>query len=412
MNIANSAAARSREFMPFSNFEREEVAAAREIYRRLPRQMLVTNSLSLGLHAEAKTTGVRNRYIQVNHPNLTKMMVFDVDNPIDLYDWKHLDIPLPNILVINPKNRHAHMIYLLSDSDYVCRSAKGRLRDILAYQAVYSEICRRLNADPRYVQKIMKNPFHNSWQTRVLHEDTYTFEDFYRQLDTVPGPDRTSSLGNASSPQSLLKQEEGRNCTVFEQTRFYAYAAIKNHDYCNTEEKAESFYNDILRYAATLNDGFQQPLGSREIQSTVKSIVSWTIRHFGTDASSPNSTKEKKFEKKDIWGDSSRRNSLKTRQNSKNSALKKAAMLRSQGKKIEEIAALLKKSRRTIEYYLAEYKKFINKEKEHPQTRKTINSIRQLLWQRLNVQFVISDIKGISQTMGMLLFFELIDRLE
>ncbi len=374
--------------------------------------MLVTNSLNLGLHAEAKTTGVRRRYIQVNHPNLTKMMVFDVDNPVDLYDWKHLDLPVPNILVINPKNHHAHMIYLLSDTDYVCRSAKGRLKDILAYQAVYSEICKRLNADPRYVQKIMKNPFHNSWQTRVLHEDTYTFEDFYRQLDTLPAPDRTgNSPKNAWSPQSLLKQEEGRNCTVFEQTRFYAYAAIKNHDYCNTEEKAKSFYNDILRYAATLNDGFQQPLAQKEIQSTVKSIVNWTIRHFRTDASSPN-LKEKKFEKKDIWGDSSRKNSLKTRQNSRNSALKKAALLRSQGKKIEEIAVLLKKSRRTIEYYLAEYNKFIKTNKNNPQAKKTINSIRQLLWQWLNVQFVISDMSGMSQTMGMLQLFNLFDRLE
>ena len=75
-----------------------------EFYKRLPRTMLVTNNLNLGLHLEAKTIGVRNRYIQINHQNLTKMMVFDVDNPITLYDWKYLDIPTPNNINTHTNN--------------------------------------------------------------------------------------------------------------------------------------------------------------------------------------------------------------------------------------------------------------------------------------------------------------------
>lgn len=368
-------------YVPFSNFERSEPETAKEIYKRLPRQMLVTNNLSLGLHSEEKTLGVRNRYIQINHQNLTKMMVFDVDNPISLYDWKYLDIPVPNLIIINPKNQHCHMVYLLDYSNFICRSQNGRLKDILIYQAIYNELCTRLNADPRYVQKIMKNPFHNSWNTQVLHDDTYTFEDFAKYVDFKSIKSFEGSV--ARSEESFMREQEGRNCTVFERTRFYAYAVLKSFNFGFSSEDSQNFYNAVFNYAEDINQEFESPLGIREIRATVKSIVNWTLMHFG------NASEKKEFEKKDIWGDKSRANSIKTRSATKQKNIEKAVALKAEGKTVSEISQELGRSERMVEYYLEEYKKYLQ---EHPEVKEELQEIRETLIWWGSLQFVISDI--------------------
>lgn len=368
-------------YVPFSNFERSEPETAKEIYKRLPRQMLVTNNLSLGLHSEEKTLGVRNRYIQINHQNLTKMMVFDVDNPISLYDWKYLDIPVPNLIIINPKNQHCHMVYLLDYSNFICRSENGRLKDILIYQAIYNELCTRLNADPRYVQKIMKNPFHNSWNTQVLHDDTYTFEDFAKYVDFKSIKSFEGSV--ARSEESFMREQEGRNCTVFERTRFYAYAVLKSFNFGFSSEDSQNFYNAVFNYAEDINQEFESPLGIREIRATVKSIVNWTLMHFG------NASEKKEFEKKDIWGDKSRANSIKTRSATKQKNIEKAVALKAEGKTVSEISQELGRSERMVEYYLEEYKKYLQ---EHPEVKEELQEIRETLIWWGSLQFVISDI--------------------
>ena len=370
------------EWVPFSDFERENPDSAKELYKRLPRQMLVSNDLKYGLQAEAKTTGVRRRYIQFNHSNVTKLMVFDVDNPVSLYDWKYLDVPRPNILVINPKNNHAHFIYLLNEENFVCRTENGKLKNILIYESIYSQLCRLLNADHRFVQKIMKNPFYNGWNTQVLHEDTYTFEDFAKYVDIKAL--KNFSGGQAyRTDESWSRESEGRNCTVFERTRFYAYAVLRSFNNGATNEDCRNFYNAVKTYAQNINKTFDDVLSEREIAATVKSIANWTLMHFGA-------TSEKKdFEKKDIWGDKSREKSLETRRNKKEENIRRAVELKLLGKSVEEIMAELKRSRRMVEYYLSEYKKMAE---ENPKTKENARALLEFLTQGCFVQFVISDI--------------------
>ncbi|MCQ2584510.1 MAG: replication initiation protein [Treponema sp.] len=373
-------------WVPFSNFERENPDAAREIYKRLPREMLVSNDLKYGVHTEAKTTGVRRRYIQINHSNVTKLMVFDVDNPISFYDWKYLDVPLPNILVINPQNNHAHLIYFLDDENFVCRTENGKLKNILLYESIYSQLCKLLNADSRYVQKIMKNPFYNGWNTEVLHEDTYTFEDFAKFVD-VNALKNSSDNQKSRTAKSWLREGEGRNCTVFERTRFYAYAVLRSFNNGATEQDGQNFYDAVLKYAENINAGFSEILGEREIAATVRSIVNWTLLHFGAQA------EKKDFEKKDIWGEKAREKSLETRSSRKEQNITKAVELRMEGKSIEEIMKILGRSRRTIEYYFAEYREMVQ---ENPETAKIVQSLVEFLSQGFFMQFVISDIGAFS----------------
>lgn len=370
-----------------SDFERLNPDSAKEIYKRLPREMLVSNDLKYGLHTEAKTTGVRRRYIQVNHANVTKLMVFDVDNPISLYDWKYLDVPVPNILVINPQNNHAHLIYLLAEDDFVCRTENGKLKNILLYETIYAQLCSLLNADPRYVQKIMKNPFYNGWNTQVIHDESYTFKDFLKYVDSK-NLDRASEGQKNRSAESWIRESEGRNCTIFERTRLYAYAVLKTFNNGATSDDAMNFYNAVNAYAVSLNENFTEPLREREIASTVKSIVNWTLLHFGA------AVEKVEFEKKDIWGEKSREKSLQTRHNVKEKNITKAVQLKLEGKSVEEICHELKRSRRMVEYYLAEYKKTADQMLE---SKKTVQELIKFLRSMIFMQFVISDIGGLQR---------------
>lgn len=379
-NLANHIL--QNQWAPFSDFERENSDAAKEIYKRLPREMLVSNNLKYGVHTEAKTTGVRRRYIQINHANVTKLMVFDVDNPISFYDWKYLDVPLPNILVINPENNHAHLIYLLHEDNFVCRTENGKLKNILIYESIYSQLCKLLNADHRYVQKIMKNPFYNGWNTEVLTEEPYTFQDFFKYIDSK-NLEKASAGQKNRTAQSWIRESEGRNCSIFERTRLYAYAVLKTYNNGATSEDALNFYNAVNQYATTLNDGFSEPLSEREIAATVKSIVNWTLMYMGGAA------EKKEFEKKDIWGEKSREKSLKTRNLRKEENIKKAVSLKLQGKTIEEISKELNRSIRMVEYYLAEFKKSAESQ---PEEQKSLQEVVKILKSWNFMQFVISDI--------------------
>ena len=206
-------------------------------------------------------------------------------------------------------------------------------------------------------------------------------EDFAKYVDFKSIKSFEGSV--ARSEESFMREQEGRNCTVFERTRFYAYAVLKSFNFGFSSEDSQNFYNAVFNYAEDINQEFESPLGIREIRATVKSIVNWTLMHFG------NASEKKEFEKKDIGGDKSRANSIKTRSATKQKNIEKAVALKAEGKTVSEISQELGRSERMVEYYLEEYKKYLQ---EHPEVKEELQEIRETLIWWGSLQFVISDI--------------------
>jgi hypothetical protein len=73
---------------------------------------------------------------------------------------------------------------------------------------------------------------------------------------------------------------EGRNTALFDSLRFYAYSIIfkyqKNDDFCG-------FMSALEEEAENINDSFEDQLGFKEINHTIRSISSWVWGTFDSD---------------------------------------------------------------------------------------------------------------------------------
>ena len=73
---------------------------------------------------------------------------------------------------------------------------------------------------------------------------------------------------------------EGRNTALFDSLRFYAYSIIfkyqKNDDFCG-------FISALEEEAEHINDSFEDQLGFKEINHTIRSISSWVWGTFDSD---------------------------------------------------------------------------------------------------------------------------------
>lgn len=121
-----------------------------------------------------------------------------------------------------------------------------------------------LGADPGYGKLIAKNPLYEQWIVYVWHEKKWGLTEL---LEYIP----------RRKAKWKLKEEIGlgRNCTVFEQSRLYAYSEwrrLKFDDY-------DRLFQSVYEYAMNLNTDFLVPMLEQEVKCIVRSISKWTVRH-------------------------------------------------------------------------------------------------------------------------------------
>jgi hypothetical protein len=125
-----------------------------------------------------------------------------------------------------------------------------------------------LGADPGYAGLLCKNPLHPSWWTTVWQEAPYDLEWLADSLDMEPYRDKRRHL-----PDIGL----GRNCTLFEVTRRFAY---RHRRACSERE----LFTAIYGYAGKYNESrFQYPLPVSEVKATARSVTKWVIRRMSDE---------------------------------------------------------------------------------------------------------------------------------
>ena len=114
---------------------------------------------------------------------------------------------------------------------------------------------------------ITKNPEHPSWRTIVHNKAVYDLEDFQEWMDITP----TRKL------HKLLQNGDGRNTTLFNNLRLWAYTEVKTHS------SYEVFLLSVDSKAFKFNHEFDAleagSLQAKEVLSTAKSIGRWTWKH-------------------------------------------------------------------------------------------------------------------------------------
>jgi hypothetical protein len=230
----------------------------------LPARPYATDDFSNGLWPVDRIHALEKRYIEHNGPRLMRWAAFDVDRPGGAYDWQFSGAPAPNISVENPENRHAHLLYGLVWP--VLKTDGASLKALRYAGAVEAGLRAKLEADPSYSGLTCKNPMHPAWKVETWQETLYDLDWLADYVDLSIYSDRRRHL----PPIGL-----GRNCTLFENLRRWAYVAIRRADWPGLDT-----WRGIVLAQAVHYNAFPTPLPYREVLGCAKSIATWTWEHF------------------------------------------------------------------------------------------------------------------------------------
>ena len=240
-----------------------------ELFReRLPWHGYATDELSAGLRFFARDHAILRAYLQYNPRHSIGWLVYDMDSDTAILDWDDRQCPAPNIIALNRSNGHAHIFYAIERPiyDYLGASQKA-LRYVASIDIA---LTRKLGADPGYAKLISKNPLHARWYVTTPRADPYDLDELADWLDLDAYQDRRRRL-----PTEGL----GRNCTLFETLRIWAYRA-RRQPYLSES----MFHESVRNHALVINSAFSPPLPNSEIRATAKSIAKWTWRHMSPEA--------------------------------------------------------------------------------------------------------------------------------
>ena len=217
---------------------------------------------SHGIYRMMRDKALTKKHIQCNPGKMQSIIVVDVDDKdgMSLCLW---DVPCrPNLIIENTDNGHVHAIWFLKTP--VCTSQDGREAPKRYLNAVTKGLQKLVNGDPAYVQLMMKNPLHKQWDVMVVDDREWTLGELCMHLkakDCMPEPE--PHLNEAAE---LL----GRNCTLFDYVRKWAYRAVRKF-----LDSYDRFKHAILEKLNSLNAEFTHRLSDGEVYGIAKSISKW-----------------------------------------------------------------------------------------------------------------------------------------
>lgn len=226
----------------------------------LPHKPYATNDLAQGVRICYKQKAITKRYLQHNPPAKIHWLVFDCDKPLS-YEVasQQTNMPAPNFEVVNPENGHSHLFYGLAVP--VVRTDLGRAKPLHYLASVEYALRTSLEADDNYGGLLSKNPLHPHWQVIERQKSLWSLAELAEYLQ-LP----------AKLPPKALNVGLGRNCSLFETARKWAYKAVLGYKITGTKE---TFSEAVLKACEKLNT-FPEPLPLPEVKATAKSIARWT----------------------------------------------------------------------------------------------------------------------------------------
>lgn len=239
-----------------------------QVFReRMPRHAFATDDLTHGLHLYEAAEALRLAIVQFNAKHSIAWLAYDVDRPTAAIDWEDLHAPAPNIILVNRENGHAHLLYGLENPVHNYTEAKPKPQRYLA--AVDVALCDKLQADEGYSKLLCKNPLHPQWIVLTPRLFLYDLAELADYVDLEKYKDRRRRL-----PTTGL----GRNCTLFETLRLWAYRERRQPWLSEA-----MYFESVKAHALAINAGFRPPLPHSEVRATARSVARWTWRRMSAE---------------------------------------------------------------------------------------------------------------------------------
>ena len=239
----------------------------------LPLWPLASDDLRAGLYRQSRPSALTRRYVETNPHALSNLLVVDIDHEDALMRaiWDRSPRAgrpgwLPNAVVENPANGHAHAVWALQEP--VTRTEYAKRKPLALATAVIEGLRRATGGDEGYSGLITKNPTHTGWEASWWTSELYTLgylRDRLEDLGTMP----PASWKHTKRRNSIGL---GRNCSIFETARTWAYREVRHHF-----GDPQGFTRAVYTHVHELNAEFPEPLRVSEANAIAKSISTWII---------------------------------------------------------------------------------------------------------------------------------------
>ena len=235
-----------------------------DLFNSLPNKPYCMDEKPGYMLIRSKNIAIKKPYLQINAPTTTIYFVFDDDKNDAALSWFDENLPAPYWTTQNPENGHAHICYKLEIPLHT--SEFSSIKAIKYAQAVYYAYALKLGADLSYSQLITKNPLHPQHRTTYWTKQAYSL-DYLADFVELP----------KKLPKKLEVVGLGRNVTMFEKGRRWAYTAIRDYMHHNSSHEWE---RAVKTHLEAINAGFEVPLPHSEVKATAKSIAKWVWQRF------------------------------------------------------------------------------------------------------------------------------------
>jgi hypothetical protein len=246
-------------------------------FSTLPAWPYCANRFDFDHKRRSRQAAIAFLHLQVNRLRFKNWMVFDLDFQDAAEAFDHDNVAVPNLVMENPKNGHAHYAYRLEAG--VGFYFGSRLKPQEYFADVEYGYTLRLRADQAYAGHLTKNPLSSAWRVSAPRHQGYTLRDLANWLEPheMRRPKIETGIGACGT---------GRNVTLFNSLRVFAYDKVLGFKADLANHAAYRGYCDCLHAAAmsmNLSSQFQAPLHYGEVRSIVRSVAAWTWRNFSAE---------------------------------------------------------------------------------------------------------------------------------
>lgn len=235
-----------------------------DLFQSLPKRPYCMDEKPGYMLIRSKAIAIKKPYLQINSPTTTIYFVFDDDKEDSALSWFDSNLPAPYWTTQNPDNGHCHHCYKLEIPLHT--SEFSSIKAIKYAQAVYYAYALKMGADLSYSQLITKNPLHPQWRTTYWTKQAYSL-DYLADFVDLP----------KKLPKKLEVVGLGRNVTMFEKGRHWAYKAIRDYMHHSSSHDWE---RAVKTHMEAINSSFEVPLPYSEVKATAKSIAKWVWQRF------------------------------------------------------------------------------------------------------------------------------------
>lgn len=227
---------------------------------------LASDDLHAGVYRCSRGEAMHRRFIETNPRALSNLLVVDIDHEdAALRTLWNRQAWWPNAVVENPINGHAHAVWALKEP--ITRTEYARRKPLAFAAAVTEGLRRSVDGDTGYSGLLTKNPAHADWDALWCNSDRlYGLDELAEHLT------ESGYMPPASWKRTKRRNQVGlgRNCSIFETARTWAYREIRNHWFDST-----GLHAAISAHVHELNAEFPEPLPDSEARAIAASIHRW-----------------------------------------------------------------------------------------------------------------------------------------